>query len=53
VSMIIDGMGLNMTVCSYLDNLDFGLIACREQIPDLWEMSDGLEHALADLSAAI
>ena len=33
VSMVTDGMGLNMTVVSYLDHLDFGMIACRGSCP--------------------
>ena len=33
-------MGLNVTVHSYLDELEFGLIACRELVPDLWHMVD-------------
>jgi diacylglycerol O-acyltransferase len=52
VSIVTDGMGLNMTVSSYLDGLDFGLIACRELIPDLWVLNDALGDALAELSAA-
>lgn len=40
VSIITDGMGLNITVHSYLDRLDFGLIACRELVPDLWDLVD-------------
>ena len=40
VSTIAEGMGLNITVHSYLDQLDFGLIACRELVPDLWDMVD-------------
>ena len=40
VSTIAEGMGLNITVHSYLDELDFGLIACRELVPDLWDMVD-------------
>jgi diacylglycerol O-acyltransferase len=40
VSTIADGMGLNITVHSYMNKLDFGLIACRELIPDLWDMVD-------------
>ena len=40
VSTIADGMGLNITVHSYLDQLDFGLIADRELVPDLWDMVD-------------
>ena len=40
VSTIVDGQGLNVTVQSYLDNLDFGLVADRELVPDLWWMMD-------------
>lgn len=40
VSTITDGIGLNITVHSYLDELTFGLIACRELVPDLWAMTD-------------
>ena len=40
VSTISEGMGLNVTVHSYLDELEFGLIACRELVPDLWHMVD-------------
>ena len=40
VSTIAEGMGLNITVHSYLDELEFGLIACRELVPDLWDMVD-------------
>ena len=40
VSTVADGMGLNMTVQSYVDTLDFGLVSCRELVPDLWELVD-------------
>src|SRR5688572_10383101 len=40
VSTIAEGMGLNVTVHSYLDELEFGLIACRELVPDLWHLVD-------------
>ena len=40
VSTIADDMGLNITVHSYLDRLDFGLIADRELVPDLWDLTD-------------
>jgi WS/DGAT/MGAT family acyltransferase len=42
VSTILDGQGLNITVQSYLDSLDFGLVACRELVPDLWDMTDAI-----------
>ncbi len=40
VSGIGDGMGLNITVHSYLDRLDYGLIADRDLMPDLWDLLD-------------
>jgi WS/DGAT/MGAT family acyltransferase len=51
-SIVTDGMGLNMTCTSYMDNLDFGLIACRELIPDLWRLNDALAEAVDELSSA-
>ena len=52
VSTIADGMGLNMTVQSYLDNLDFGLIACRELVPDLWDLCGHLQDEMDELLKA-
>ena len=49
VSMVTDELGLNITVQSYLDNLDFGFIVCRELVPDVWDMCDYLEDAMAEL----
>lgn len=40
VSTISDGMGLNITVHSYGDRMDFGLISDRELVPDLWHLVD-------------
>ncbi|NND74478.1 MAG: wax ester/triacylglycerol synthase family O-acyltransferase [Ilumatobacter sp.] len=40
VSTISDGVGLNITVHSYGDRMDFGLIADRELVPDLWHLVD-------------
>lgn len=35
-----DGVGLNITVHSYVDRMDFGLISDRESVPDLWHLVD-------------
>lgn len=40
VSTISDGVGLNITVHSYEDRLDFGLISDRDLVPDLWHLVD-------------
>jgi WS/DGAT/MGAT family acyltransferase len=40
VSTISNGVGLNITVHSYEQNLDFGLVADRDLVPDLWDLVD-------------
>lgn len=52
VSTIGDGMGLNITVISYRDRLDFGLVSCRELVPDLWDLADDLVAAFEELQRA-
>jgi diacylglycerol O-acyltransferase / wax synthase len=45
-------MGLNITVLSYRDRLDFAIVADREQVPDAWPLMDALSGALDDLQEA-
>ena len=52
VSALVDGQGLNITVMSYRGNLYFGLVACRELVPDLDVMADFLRDELEALTAA-
>jgi diacylglycerol O-acyltransferase / wax synthase len=52
VSVITDGMGLNITVMSYCGRLDFGIVADREQMPDVWSLIDWLGEALDELLPA-
>jgi diacylglycerol O-acyltransferase len=49
---ILEGIGLNVTVWSYVDRLGFGLVACRETMPDLWDVADHLHDALSELRKA-
>lgn len=49
VSIVADGQGLNITVQSYNGNLDFGFIADRDLVPDVWLMTDLLAESLAEL----
>ena len=49
VSVITDGMGLNITVMSYRGKLDFGIVADRDQMPDLWSMIGWLGDSLEEL----
>ena len=41
--------GLNITLFSYDGALDFGLIACREMVPDVWKLIDYLADELHEL----
>ena len=49
VSVITDGMGLNITVMSYMGHMDFGLVADRDQMPDLDTLMDHLREELEAL----
>ena len=44
---IFDDCGLNLTVMSYLDHVDFGFIACRELVPDVDDLAAAVPDALA------
>jgi diacylglycerol O-acyltransferase / wax synthase len=49
---ILEGIGLNITVWSYLQALNFGMVATREHAPDLGRMRGHLRDALDDLREA-
>ena len=49
ISVITDGMGLNITVMSYCGHLDFGLVADRDQMPDLDKLIGWLGESLDEL----
>jgi len=49
ISAIVDGVGLNMTLMSYNGNLDFGLVADRDMVPDIWSLIDYLGEELETL----
>jgi diacylglycerol O-acyltransferase / wax synthase len=49
VSVITDGMGLNITVMSYCGRMDFGIVADRDQMRDIWCLIEWLGDELAAL----
>ncbi|GAC1437175.1 MAG: wax ester/triacylglycerol synthase family O-acyltransferase [Solirubrobacteraceae bacterium] len=49
LSAILDGVGLNMTVMSYNGSIDFGLVSCREMIPDIWQLLEAVQREVAVL----
>ncbi len=50
-SVVFDGIGLNVTVCSYADRVCFGLIASDTSMPDVHELVPLLDAALAELES--
>ena len=49
VSVITDGMGLNITVMSYCGHMDFGIVSDRDQMPDSWRLIEWLGESLEEL----
>jgi diacylglycerol O-acyltransferase / wax synthase len=46
VSVVTDGQGLNITVVGYLGQLHFGLVSCRELVPDIDKLAGYLVDEL-------
>ena len=46
---VLEGIALNVTVVSYMDRLYWGLIACREAVPGLWDLAEAIPVALDEL----
>lgn len=49
VSIVTDGLALNITLCSRDKYLDFGLIGCRKSVPHLQRLLFHLEESIAEL----
>jgi diacylglycerol O-acyltransferase len=48
-SIVLDGFAVNITLVSYSNSLDFGIIACRRSLPHVQRLIDHLEEALREL----
>ncbi|MGQ4599473.1 wax ester/triacylglycerol synthase family O-acyltransferase [Nocardia sp. R6R-6] len=53
LSIPIDGQAVNITLTSYADSLDIGIVACRRSVPDVTALLDHLETALSDLEDTV
>jgi diacylglycerol O-acyltransferase len=49
VNIPFDGMAMSITMISYNNMLDFGIIACRRSVPSLQRMIDYLEESIIEL----
>lgn len=53
VSIPTNGVGLNMTVQSYLDNLDFGIVSAKSAVPDSHVITDMIAEEFASFRKAV
>lgn len=51
-SVLIANIGLNITLMSYGDRIDFGLTVDPDLVPDPWQLAEGVPLALGDLLSA-
>jgi diacylglycerol O-acyltransferase len=49
VGPVAEGVGLNVTIFSYLDQLHFGMLACRKLLPELDDLAVSVDDALGEL----
>ena len=49
VGPIAEGIGINVTVLSYLDRVHFGLFACRRLLPELEMVAGCIDEAVTEL----
>ncbi len=53
MSIVTDGLALNITLVNNGDNLDFGLVGCRRSVPHLQRLLVHLEISLKELERAV
>lgn len=46
---LMDGAGVNITVLSYADSVDFGIVACERAVPDVGDIALGFGAAVGRL----
>nr|WP_280341903.1 wax ester/triacylglycerol synthase family O-acyltransferase [Nocardia neocaledoniensis] len=53
LSLIFSGVGLNITVVSYMDKIDVGIVAAGSVAPDAWELLQDIRAELKELVSAV
>jgi diacylglycerol O-acyltransferase len=53
LSILNDGQSLNITVVSYCDSISFGLMACRDTIPDVNIIADYIESSIDEIKGGL
>ncbi|HYL53364.1 MAG TPA: wax ester/triacylglycerol synthase family O-acyltransferase [Acidimicrobiia bacterium] len=50
---LLEGMGLNITVVSYLDTVSFGFQVCPDLLPNVAQLAGYVDDAVAELEKAV
>ena len=53
LSVVFDGFALNITVVSYENGLDIGIVGDAETLPDAWDLMNDFRVELSDLTALV
>jgi diacylglycerol O-acyltransferase len=53
VSAIANGQALNITLTSYRDSMEFGIVACRRTLPHIQRLLEHFEQGLVELEDAV
>jgi diacylglycerol O-acyltransferase len=53
MSVVFDGFALNITVVSYQDGLDIGIVGDAQTLPDAWDLMNDFRLELAELTALV
>ena len=53
LSIVVHGVALNITVQSHVDQICFGLIACRRAVPDVHELGNQVKRAMETLRSLV
>jgi WS/DGAT/MGAT family acyltransferase len=51
VGPLMEGTGLNITVWSYMDQLNFSIISCKKLVPDPQRIATAIDAALVELQS--
>jgi len=51
-SVLLVNVGLNITLMSYIDRVDFGITTDPDLVEDPWDIADGISDALVELMEA-
>ena len=49
---VLEGAGLNVTMLSYRESVDFGFLGATELLPDIWDLADAVPVAFDELHDA-